>query len=217
MKTKSIITASAAVLVLGGALAAAGAHSLHRGWGFHQEKGFERGLAMISWKLDLTDAQRTQVKGMLTSEWPTVQPMLQQLAGEQNQMLAATSNGAYDETKVKAIAEQQSQVIAQLLVLKERFISRVYNEVLNPEQRTKAGTMRRDGHNTSINTCRSIPTCSKIGDAELRTGRFSIAQLVHAAALGASCGRPRRQKNPWGPLQCRLACCPSGTASPSPA
>ena len=144
MKTKSIITASAAVLLLGGALAAAGAHSLHRGWGFHQEKGFERGLAMISWKLDLTDAQRTQVKTMLNSEWPTVQPMLQQLAGEQNQMLAATSSGAYDETKVKAIAEQQSQVIAQLLVLKERFISRVYNEVLNPEQRIKADTMRRE-------------------------------------------------------------------------
>jgi Spy/CpxP family protein refolding chaperone len=112
--------------------------------GFHNGRGFDRGLAVLSWKLDLNDAQRAQVKTMFNSEWPTVQPLLQQLATEQNQMFAATSKGAFDEAKVNAIAQQQSQAIAQLLVAKERFISQVYNNVLSSEQRTKADAMRQE-------------------------------------------------------------------------
>lgn len=144
MKTKAIIATSAAILLIGGGLVAARAHSIHHGMGFHHARGFDRGLAMLAWKLDLTDAQRAQVKTMFNSEWPTVQPLLQQLATEQNQMFAATSKGTFDEAKVKAIADQQSQAIAQLLVEKERFISQVYNNVLNSEQRTKADTMRQE-------------------------------------------------------------------------
>ena len=144
MKTKAIITASAAILLIGGALAAARAHSIHHGMGFHHGRGFDRGLAMLAWKLDLTDAQRAQVKAMFNSEWPTVQPLLQQLVTEQDQMIAATSKGTFDEAKVKAIADQQSQAVSQLLVEKERFISQVYNNVLNPEQRTKADAMRQE-------------------------------------------------------------------------
>lgn len=142
MKTKVIITASAAIILLGGALLAARAHSIHHGMGFHHGRGFDRGLAMLAWKLDLTDAQRAQVKAMFTSEWPAVQPLLQTLVVEQDQMIAATSRGTFDEVKVKAIADQQSKAIAQLLVEKERFISQVYNNVLNPDQRTKADGLR---------------------------------------------------------------------------
>jgi Spy/CpxP family protein refolding chaperone len=142
MKTKVIVATTAAILLIGGALVAARAHAMHHG--FHNGRGFDRGLAMLSWKLDLNDAQRAQVKTMFNSEWPAVQPLLQQLATEQNQMFAATSKGAFDEAKVNAIAQQQSQAIAQLLVAKERFISQVYNNVLNSEQRTKADAMRQE-------------------------------------------------------------------------
>jgi len=144
MKTKATITASAAILLIGGALVAARAHSIHHGMGLHHARGFDRGLAVLAWKLDLTDAQRAQVKTMFYSEWPAMQPLLQQLAAEQNQMIAATSKGTFDEAKVKTIADQQSQAIAQLLIEKERFISQVYNNVLNPDQRTKADAMRQE-------------------------------------------------------------------------
>lgn len=144
MKTKIIVTAAAAIILAGGALVATRAHSMHHGMRFHHERGFDRGLAMLAWKLDLTDAQRAQVKTMCSTEWPTVQPLLQQLATEQHQMFAATSKGTFDDAKVKAIADQQSQAIAQLLVEKERFISQVYNNVLNPEQRMKADAMRQE-------------------------------------------------------------------------
>jgi Spy/CpxP family protein refolding chaperone len=144
MKTKTITATTAAILLIGGALVTARAHAMHHGMGFHNGRGFDRGLAMLSWKLDLTDAQRAQVKTMFNSEWPTVQPVLQQLATDQNQMFAATSKGAFDEAKVNAIAQQQSQAVAQLLVAKERFISQVYNNVLNSEQRLKADAMRQE-------------------------------------------------------------------------
>jgi len=144
MKTKSIITASAAILLTGGALVAARAHSICHGAGFHHAHGFDRGLAILAWKLDLTDAQRAQVKTMFNSEWSTVHPLIQQLAAEQNQMFAATSKGTFDEVRVKTIANRQSQAIAQLLVEKERLISQVYNNVLNPDQRTKADAMRQE-------------------------------------------------------------------------
>ncbi|MGH9713721.1 MAG: Spy/CpxP family protein refolding chaperone [Candidatus Acidiferrales bacterium] len=144
MKTKNIIILSAAILLVVGGVVAARAHSRAFGMGFHHGRGFERGMAMLAWKLDLNDAQRAQVKSMFKSEWPTVQPIVQQLATEQNQMFEATKNGNFDEAKVKQIADQQSQAIAQLLVVKERFISQVYKNVLNPEQRTKADAIRQE-------------------------------------------------------------------------
>ena len=144
MKTKTIIAVVAVILLIGGALVAARAHSINHGAGFRHSHGFNRGLAMLAWKLDLTDAQRAQVKTIFNSEWPAVQPLLQQLAAEQNQMFAATTKGTFDEVKVKTIADQQSQAIARLLVEKERFISQVYTNVLNPDQRTKADAMRQE-------------------------------------------------------------------------
>jgi Spy/CpxP family protein refolding chaperone len=144
MKTKALIAVSAVILLVGGALVAARAHAMHHRRGFHHGRGFDRGLAMLSWKLDLTDAQRAQVKTMFNSEMSTVEPLLQQLAAEQNQMFAATSKGTFDEVRVKTIADQQSQAIAQLLIEKERFISQVYNHVLNPDQRMKADTMLQE-------------------------------------------------------------------------
>jgi Spy/CpxP family protein refolding chaperone len=144
MKTKAIVAVSAVILLTGGFLVAARAHSMFHGAGFHYAHGLDRGLALLAWKLDLTDAQRAQVKTMFHSEWPTVEPLLRQLAAEQNQMFAATLEGTFDEVKIKAIADQQSQAVAQLLVEKERFISQVYNDVLNPDQRIKADAMRRE-------------------------------------------------------------------------
>jgi Spy/CpxP family protein refolding chaperone len=139
---KIYIGVGVAILVVGG-LIAARAHSRHTGMGHHGGQVFERGLAIMAWKLDLTDAQRQQIRSMAKAEWPSIEPSLQKLADGQKQMLAATQGGAFDEAKVRAIAEQQSQTIAGLLVEKEHFVSQVYANVLTSEQRTKADAMRQ--------------------------------------------------------------------------
>lgn len=139
---KTYIAVGVVVLLVGG-LVAARAHSRRMGMGHHGEHMFERGLAIMSWKLDLTDAQRQQIRTMAKAEWPTIEPSLQKLADGQKQMLAATQGGTFDEAKVTSIASEQSQTIAELLVTKERFVSQVYTNVLTPEQRTKADAMRQ--------------------------------------------------------------------------
>lgn len=93
-------------------------------------------------KLQLTDAQQTQIKSIWQAKKPTIQPLLQQLAGGRQEMLALTANGSFDEAKVRTLANQQAQTLAQLTVEKERLISQVYNQVLTPDQRTKFDQMR---------------------------------------------------------------------------
>jgi len=130
------------VFILGG-LIAAGAHARHAWAGHRGEYLFNHGLAHMARKLDLTDAQQEQIKSMAKAEWPVVKPSLEKLARAQKQILAADQNGSYDEAKVRAIAEQQSETIADLLVEKERFISQVYANVLTADQRVKADALRQ--------------------------------------------------------------------------
>jgi Spy/CpxP family protein refolding chaperone len=105
--------------------------------------GRHRGFDRIAAYLDLTDAQKTQVKQMWQAEKPAVQPLLEQLSANRKAMLVATANGKFDETAVRNIATQQANVMSQLAVERERLISQVYNQVLTADQRTKADQFRQ--------------------------------------------------------------------------
>lgn len=111
-----------------------------RGWGHHGPLGY------VTHELDLSDAQRSQIKAMWQAERPTVASLVQELASEGKEMDAATAQGNLDESKVQAIATRQGETIAKLLVEKERLKSRVYITVLNPEQRTKADELQKKWH-----------------------------------------------------------------------
>jgi periplasmic protein CpxP/Spy len=105
--------------------------------------GKRRGFARIAAYLNLTDAQKAQIKQMWQAEKPTVQPLLEQLAANRKSMLAATANGKFDEAAVRNIAAQQASVMSQLAVERERLISQVYNQVLTADQRAKADQFRQ--------------------------------------------------------------------------
>jgi Spy/CpxP family protein refolding chaperone len=140
---KQKYTALTAILVIAGTLVAVRAYSQKREM---RPRGgqFARGLILLAWQLDLTDEQRGQIKSMVKTELPSAEPFLQQLAAGEQQMAAATRNGSFNEAEVQAIANQQSQAIAQLIVTKERLLSHVYNDVLTAEQRSKADAMRQN-------------------------------------------------------------------------
>ena len=83
--------------------------------------------------------------------------------GVVNASTAATANGTYDEAKVRTVANNQAQVIAQLLMEKEKIISNVYQNVLTPDQRVKADALRqrmadRIGKHLQEQTTESKPT-----------------------------------------------------------
>jgi Spy/CpxP family protein refolding chaperone len=111
-----------------------------RGWGHYGPLGY------VSHELNLSDAQRSQIKSMWQAERSTVASLIQELASESKEMDSATAQGKLDESKVQAIAARQGETIAKLLIEKERFKSKVYTSVLNPEQRTKADELQKVWH-----------------------------------------------------------------------
>jgi Spy/CpxP family protein refolding chaperone len=86
--------------------------------------------------LNLTEAQQTQIKGIMADEKTKIKPMMQQL--RQNQQAEdANVNGSFDENQARTFASKQAQLMTDLIVEKERMRSQVY-AVLTPEQRQKA-------------------------------------------------------------------------------
>ena len=100
-------------------------------------------MGWIARKLDLTDAQKTQLQAAIQAERPNFEPLVKQLAANHQQMLVATRGGNFDEAQVRTLANQQAQTLADLMVIRERVIAKVYNTVLTADQKTKADALRQ--------------------------------------------------------------------------
>ncbi len=109
------------------------------GWSGHRHERMER----IARELNLTDAQKAQIKTMMQAQRATMQPLMQQMAQNRLAMMNATAGGAFDQAKVQAIANQQSQVEAQLEVQRASIHSQIYNQVLTADQKAKADEMQQ--------------------------------------------------------------------------
>jgi Spy/CpxP family protein refolding chaperone len=93
-------------------------------------------LKSMTKQLNLTEAQQTQIKGIMAAEKTKIKPLMQQLR-QNEQAEQASINGTFDENQARAFAGKQAQLTADLIVEKERMRSQVY-AVLTPEQRQKA-------------------------------------------------------------------------------
>ena len=100
-------------------------------------------MGYMATALNLTDAQKAQIKSMMQGNRTTMRPLMQQMAQNRVAMLTATSGGAFDQAKVTALANQQAQLMAQMSVQRQSIQSEIYNQVLTPEQRTTADQMRQ--------------------------------------------------------------------------
>lgn len=97
--------------------------------------GFHLGLMMDY--LDLSDAQRGQVKQVIASEKPTLIPLVQQLVETKQQILHEVSGGTFDQAKISALASQQSQTQTELNVEKAKIMAQIFN-LLTADQKTRA-------------------------------------------------------------------------------
>lgn len=86
--------------------------------------------------LDLTDAQQTQIKAIMTKEKPTIQPLIQQLAQTHDQMRQLEESSTFDETKVRAVAAQQAQTTTDLMVEKAKAKNEMF-QILTADQKAK--------------------------------------------------------------------------------
>jgi Spy/CpxP family protein refolding chaperone len=101
-------------------------------------------MAYLAKQLNLTDAQKQQIKTMAEAQRTTMRPLMQQMAQNRLAMLNATASGAFDQAKVAAIANQQAQLMSQLSVQKAQLHSQIYNQVLTTDQKAKADQLRQN-------------------------------------------------------------------------
>jgi Spy/CpxP family protein refolding chaperone len=109
-------------------------------WGGHHHGDH---MAYMAKALNLTDTQKEQIKSIMQANRAGTRPLMQQLQQNHLAMLTATSGGAFDQAKVTSLANQQAQLLAQLTVQKQSIQSKIYNQVLTPEQRVTADQMRQ--------------------------------------------------------------------------
>jgi len=100
-------------------------------------------MGYMARELNLTDAQKQQIKTIMQSQKATMSPLMQQLATNRKAMLQATANGAYNQAQVTAIASQQAQLMAQMTVQKQALQHQIYTQVLTSDQRAKADELRQ--------------------------------------------------------------------------
>jgi protein CpxP len=93
--------------------------------------------------LDLTDAQKEQIKSINEQARTSSAPFREQLKPFRDQMRALVESGNFNESNARAIAAQQSQIEAELAVIRARTEAAVYN-VLTPEQKTKLAELRQN-------------------------------------------------------------------------
>jgi len=86
--------------------------------------------------LDLTDAQKSQIKTIDEAERAKVEPLVQQIRAAHEAIEAATAHGQFNEQQVRALAAAEAQVQVELTVAHVRRQAAVY-QVLTPEQRAK--------------------------------------------------------------------------------
>ncbi len=150
MRNRILAIAGIAVLVIGATVLALG-HGLQghgrgerRGPGGHGGPFGPNMVEHLAKALDLTEAQQTQVKAIIDAARAADEPRHAKRDELHKQLEAATANGQFDETQVRAIASQQAQLMADTIVEHERTKSKIF-AILTPEQRTKAEEMHKRG------------------------------------------------------------------------
>lgn len=104
--------------------------------------GHGAGFGFMLRELNLTDAQKAQVKQIMKANHASMKTIMQQMEQNRLAMLNATANGAYDAAKIQALASQQAQLQATMIVNHEAVQHQIYTQVLSTEQQAKAEQLR---------------------------------------------------------------------------
>jgi periplasmic protein CpxP/Spy len=102
-------------------------------------------LLHLARDLNLTEAQLAEIKAFMDAEHPALKTLMMKMDAERKQLDAATAGGQFDEAQVRALATQQAQTFAELIVAHKRAEARLYS-LLTPEQRTRFEQLRQRRH-----------------------------------------------------------------------
>jgi Spy/CpxP family protein refolding chaperone len=100
------------------------------------------GLGPLARDLDLTDAQKAQVKQLTDSFEESTKPLREQLFKVGGGPFDGLKDGAFDEASVRAAAQARAAIEVELEVAHARLMSQVY-ALLTVEQKTKLAALRQ--------------------------------------------------------------------------
>jgi protein CpxP len=107
----------------------------------HGRMGMGRGLEGLPLRgLDLTDAQREQVRGIMTARQADFKAIGERLRAAHEAQRQAVTRVPVDENEIRARVSEASAVEADFAILRARIHEQVY-QVLTPEQQAKAKTL----------------------------------------------------------------------------
>lgn len=142
----------ALVLVAALALAVAGLAQQHGGggrgrggFGGPPPEGRGHGgnpLGPLARELNLTEAQRAQVKQIMDSFQESTKSLHQQLRASGGSPFEGLKEGAFNEAAVRAAAQARASIHVELEVARARMMSQVY-ALLTAEQKAKLATLRQ--------------------------------------------------------------------------
>jgi protein CpxP len=100
-----------------------------------------RGDMMGFWAhaLNLTDAQKAQMKTVMQKEHPTMKPLFQQ-EKQIDQQLRQYVEGTYNEANVRTLATQKAQLEVEMTVQKTRIHNEMY-QILTADQQAQLKDM----------------------------------------------------------------------------
>jgi protein CpxP len=106
--------------------------------GPHREFSHRHGgmLQKMTRELNLTEAQQTQIRNILADERTRTKPLREKLR-QNREAQSLKVDGNFDDTQVRAFANNQAQIMRDLIIEKERTKSQIYS-VLTPDQRQKS-------------------------------------------------------------------------------
>ena len=86
--------------------------------------------------LDLTTAQKDQVKAIMTQQKPMREAKMKELHDSFKALREASAGDQYDSARVQEIASQQARVQADLIVMRSETMHQIYS-LLTPEQKKR--------------------------------------------------------------------------------
>ena len=93
--------------------------------------------------LNLSDAQKAQVKQIMDSFESSTKPLRDRLdALHESEVSTLFKDGAFDEAAVRASAQERANVMVEMDVARARMMSQVY-AILTPEQKTLVAQRRQ--------------------------------------------------------------------------
>jgi periplasmic protein CpxP/Spy len=107
----------------------------HHGWGHH------RGPWRLLRKLGLSDAQKAQVKTIMTAARPEMQSLHEQMHANMQKLQQTQPTNANYSTVVAQVSETHGTLSAQMMTQQANIRAQIY-KVLTPAQQTQLATLQ---------------------------------------------------------------------------